>query len=254
MARSGRIKSSTGIYHIMVRGINKQNIFLGEVDYLKYISLLEGYKNKIGFELYAYCLMDNHLHLLIKEGNEDISNTMKRIGVGYVSWFNWQYNRSGHLFQGRFKSEPVENEKYLLTVLRYIHYNPIRAGLVKDIRDYKWSSYREYIGQNKIINTEFILEIFSKNRGKSIQIFQDFHKKEDGGTCIRFEEKKKTLSDKEVRDLVLKNYKINLINLGKEKEEIQDEIILYLRRKEGVSLRQLSRLSGMTVYRIYKAK
>ncbi len=102
----------------MVRGINQQNIFVEDNDYLKYIDTLREYKKEITFELYAYCLMGNHLHLLIKEGNEEIGNTMRRIGVSYAYWYNRQYDRSGHLFQGRFKSEPVEDDTYFLTVLR----------------------------------------------------------------------------------------------------------------------------------------
>ena len=97
----------------MVRGINQQNIFVEDNDYLKYIDTLREYKKEIAFELYAYCLMGNHLHLLIKEGNEEIGNTMRRIGVSYAYWYNRQYDRSGHLFQGRFKSEPVEDDTYL---------------------------------------------------------------------------------------------------------------------------------------------
>ena len=124
----------------MVRGINQQNIFVEDNDYLKYIDTLREYKKEIAFELYAYCLMGNHLHLLIKEGNEEIGNTMRRIGVSYAYWYNRQYDRSGHLFQGRFKSEPVEDDTYFLTVLRYIHQNPVKAGLVNNTEDYKWSS------------------------------------------------------------------------------------------------------------------
>ncbi|NLP18618.1 MAG: transposase [Firmicutes bacterium] len=254
MARTGRKKSASGIYHIMVRGINKQNIFLQEEDYLKYLNILGDYKNEIAFDLYAYCLMGNHLHLLLNEGNEDISNIMKRIGVSYVSWFNWQHNRNGHLFQGRFRSEPVENDKYLLAVLRYIHQNPIKAGMVKSIGDYEWSSYREYMGQGEIVNTEYILGTFSKDRKKAVQMFQDLHKREDENTYMGVAKEKKSLSDGEIRELVLKNYKVSLIDLVKEKKELQDEIILYLKKKEGVSLRQLSRLSGLTVHRIYKVE
>jgi len=85
---------------------------------------------------------------------------MKRIGTSYVSWYNWQYNRKGHLFQDRYKSEPVEDDVYSLTVLRYIHQNPLKAGLTDDIASYQWSSYNEYINQPKIVNIEFALKMF----------------------------------------------------------------------------------------------
>jgi putative transposase len=116
--------------------------------------------------------MDNHIHLLIKEGQEPIGYTMKRIGVSYVVWYNRKYDRIGHLFQDRFKSEVVETDEYLLTVLRYNHQNPLKAGKVKSVVNYKWSSYTEYIGQSKIIETGFIAGIFAEEREKSIACFK----------------------------------------------------------------------------------
>jgi len=130
MPRVARIKSNSKIYHIMIRGINQQNIFSVNEDNEKFIAILAKYHQKSEYEIYAYCLMGNHVHLLIKEGREPISNFMKRIGTSYVSWYNWQYNRKGHLFQDRYKSQPVENDAYFLTVLRYIHQNPLKADLV----------------------------------------------------------------------------------------------------------------------------
>ncbi|WP_198543854.1 transposase [Petroclostridium xylanilyticum] len=95
--------------------------------------------------------MNNHIHLLLKEGKEAISQAMKRIGASYVYWYNMKYERYGHLFQDRYKSEKVEDDKYLLTVLRYIHQNPIKAGIVEEAIKYKWSSYIEYISQKGIL-------------------------------------------------------------------------------------------------------
>ena len=92
--------------------------------------------------------MSNHVHLLIKEGNEDISITMKRVGVSYVKYYNWKYRTTGQLFQDRFKSEKVENKKYLLTAVRYIHQNLVKARMVQQPDDWRWSSCREYYGKN----------------------------------------------------------------------------------------------------------
>ncbi len=118
--------------------------------------------------------MGNHLHLLIKEGKEILSNTMKRIGASYVYWYNWQYNRKGHLFQDRFKSEAVEDDAYFLTVLRYIHQNPQKAGLTDDIASYKWSSYKEYTSKKTIVNIDFVLSLFDKEIDKAIEGFKRF--------------------------------------------------------------------------------
>ncbi len=252
MARTSRLESSTGIYHIMVRGINRQSIFIEERDHLRYIDSLRECQEKVGLEVYAYCLMGNHLHLLVREGSEDIGNTMKRIGVSYVSWFNWQYDRSGHLFQGRFKSEPVEDDGYFLTVLRYIHQNPLKANLVRDIESYRWSSYSEYLDKASLVNTDFGLDIFSGTRSKAMERFIDFHNELNEDSCLDINEDNKTLSDRNLIDLVLQRYKIDLISLQNEEKEVQDEILGFLMAKDGVSLRQLSRLTGMTVHRIYK--
>ena len=111
----------------MVRGIDRQIIFNNDEDYSKYVEILRECKAISKFKLFAYCLMDNHVHLLLKAEDEDLSQIFKRIGVRYVYWYNWKYNRRGHLFQDRYRSEAVEDDSYFLTVLRYIHQNP-RGG------------------------------------------------------------------------------------------------------------------------------
>ncbi|WP_308160333.1 transposase [Bacillus sp. ISL-77] len=135
MPRRARVKSGSGIYHIMLRGANRQEIFHDDADCLNFLDLLHKYKLKTKVKIYGWCLMSNHIHLLLREGNEDISTTMKRIGVSFVMYYNWKYGTSGHLFQDRFKSENVENDQYLLTVVRYIHQNPLKARIVKRVYD-----------------------------------------------------------------------------------------------------------------------
>ena len=117
MPRKARVKSKTGIYHMILRGVNRQVIFESKEDGEKFLDTLKECKKKSGYELYGYCLMNNHIHLLIKENQEDLGTIMKRIGASYVYWYNWKYERVGHLFQDRYKSEVVEDEKYLLNVL-----------------------------------------------------------------------------------------------------------------------------------------
>ena len=109
MPRKAREKSSTGIYHVVLRGINRQIIFEEDEDYQKLLQTLQEYKETSGYEIYGYCFMSNHIHLLIKEGEEDLGIVFRRIGARYVYWYNWKYNRRGHLFQDRYKSEAVEN-------------------------------------------------------------------------------------------------------------------------------------------------
>ncbi|WP_308211980.1 transposase [Neobacillus cucumis] len=120
MPRVARVKSWSGIYHVMLRGANRQEIFHEEEDCLTFLRILERYKIKSELKIFAWCLMGNHVHLLVKEGNEPLSTTMKRIGVSFVSYYNWKYQTNGHLFQGRFRSENVEDVRYILTVVSYI--------------------------------------------------------------------------------------------------------------------------------------
>jgi REP element-mobilizing transposase RayT len=141
MPRSARKRSASGIYHIILRGLNKQTIFSDEEDNDEFIRIISECKRLSGYDLYAYCLMGNHVHLLIKEGSESIEQIMKRIGTRCVARYNRKYQRCGHLFQDRFKSEAVEDDGYFLSVLKYIHQNPQKAGLCKGPDLYLWSSY-----------------------------------------------------------------------------------------------------------------
>ena len=253
MPRTAREKSESGIYHIMLRGINQQNIFEDEEDNKKFIDILERYKTEIGYKIYAYCLMGNHVHLLVKEGKEEFSNTMKRIGTAYVYWYNWQYGRKGHLFQDRYKSEAVENDRYFLTVLRYIHQNPIKAGLVKDIETYEWSSYKEYIGEKGIVDTDFVLSMWDTDRDKSIQSFIVFNAEISTDECLEVTEVRKTISDKEIKELVMDKYHLVLASLQNQQQKTQAEVLKYLKELDGSSLRQISRLTGFTVNKIYRS-
>lgn len=153
MPRKPRTPSPTGIYHVMLRGINRSDIFIDEIDFLKMEKILRsiakpvdknGNPKKPVCKIYSYCLMTNHMHLLIAEIDEPISNIIKRLGVAYVNYFNKRRKRSGPLFEGRFRSEPVEDSEYFVTLLHYIHYNPVKAGMTAKPGWYKWSSIHEY--------------------------------------------------------------------------------------------------------------
>lgn len=153
MPRKLRIPSPTGIYHVMLRGINRDDIFFDDIDFMKMEKILRSLAKPVDkngnpksplCKIYAYCLMTNHIHLLIAELDESISNIVKRLGVAYVSYFNKRRKRTGPLFEGRFRSEPVDEADYFVTLLHYIHYNPVKAGMVKMPGWYKWSSWHEY--------------------------------------------------------------------------------------------------------------
>jgi len=164
----------------MFRGNSGRDIFLDDEDRKRFLYILTNKKKDNEFILYAYCLMSNHLHLILKENKDNISHIMKRINTTYAIYFNKKYQQSGHLFQDRFKSEVIKDEPYLLAVIRYIHNNPLKARLVKLPEDYKWSSYSEYINnRSRLIAKEDILKLFSKNLPKALSLFIEFPQKED---------------------------------------------------------------------------
>ena len=146
MSRTARISGDSGIYHVIVRGIDRRIIFEEDEDRDRFLSCLKAVREVSGFTLYAYCLMDNHVHLLIEARKEPLGLLMKRLGVRYVGWFNRKYARCGHLFQDRFMSEPVDTDDYFITVLRYIWRNPVEAGLCERPQDFPWGS-RAWLGR-----------------------------------------------------------------------------------------------------------
>ncbi|MFQ9763544.1 MAG: transposase [Gemmiger formicilis] len=148
MPRKARKLSSCGVYHIMIRGINRMTIFNDDADNLNFLHILDFCADE-NFIIMAYCLMGNHLHLLAKDCNDSLQHMMKAIGVRYVAYYNRRYQRTGPLFQGRYKSQPVTTKGYFLRVLRHIHRNPVAAGMVQDMQDYPWSSYIDYFASRK---------------------------------------------------------------------------------------------------------
>jgi len=139
-----RLLIENACYHVTTRGNRKQKVFKTEKDYLRYLAMLKMAKKKYGVYLYAYCLMPNHVHLLIELARvKDISKFMHWLDRGYAAFFNCEYKKVGHLWQGRFKSKPIVKGRYLINCAEYIEANPVRAGLVREIADYRWSSYRE---------------------------------------------------------------------------------------------------------------
>jgi len=235
MARLARAKSESGIYHVIVRGINRQNIFHDEEDEFAYLNRLTQYKKECGIELYAYCLMSNHVHLLLKEGEIVIGVLMKKLGISYSYRFNQKYNRSGHLFQDRFKSETVDDDSYFLTVLRYIHRNPQKAGLQPFIR----TSYSDYAEQNGITDTAFAISLFS-SRDELLKYLNV----DDNEQCMEYDEGIH-LSDRRASELICQIGKVNhsqeLQNIaGEKRNQILRELKL-----ASISVRQIERLSGI---------
>lgn len=223
----------------MLRGINKQVIFEDEEDNIKFLETLKKYKAISGYKIFAYCLMSNHVHLLLKVEKEDIDLIIKRIASSYVYWYNWKYKRNGHLFQDRFKSEPVENDSYFLTVVRYIHQNPLKAGVCKSIDGYNFSSYNEYVKKADLVDTDFCLGIIDKEQ------FLDFNNEYNEDVCLEIEKDNFRLTDDEAREIIFKISKCRTITQFQNLNIDKRNKCLKLLRAKGLSIRQISRLTGI---------
>jgi len=185
LARKPRFDIPYLLYHVTARGNNRELIFWEKNDYLAFIKYLTQAKEKYRFSLYAFCLMPNHTHLLLKTTeNGSLSRIMQTLHTAYTMYVNRKYTRCGHLFQGRYKSVLVEEEPHLLELLRYIHQNPVRAGLVKEVTDYPYSSYPLYLkddisgsDDNLLIEREEIFSYFGKRPITQQKRFQAFVEK-----------------------------------------------------------------------------
>ena len=304
MPRKPRRLSSTGIYHIMTRGIDRMAIFHDDEDRGKYLAILAnclpGEQSGVRVEdgsfvpasrdkgdrpqptasclrvgdgsllptscdketvpncaqptgqpaiLYNYCLMDNHVHLLIKTGSEPLSHLMKRIGVRYAAFYKWKYHRTGHLFQDRFRSEPVEDDSYLLAVYRYIALNPVKAGLCEKPGKYRWCGCRVEDGSFVPASRD------KRNRpqpGDSLQLMPlpvDVTREQlwtficaDAPDIHPFTER---VLDGEAEELLLQfsglHDPLDVTRLPR-----QEQVSLFYRlQEEGVSIQQMARLTGI---------
>ena len=256
MPRQPRTASGTGIYHVMLRGINRQDIFEETEDYVRMLScmqqMLEQYDDQ-GNRLpplctfYAYCLMSNHVHLLLRVNQEDIGSTIKHLAVMYAIYYNQKYSRSGHVFQDRFKSEPVNDMAYFVTLLRYIHQNPTKAGIVSKVGDYEWSSWKEYTSE-----VPAALGLCATNAILKRMSFADLQELveaplDDDVQCLDLDETVRvTVGDREVRQHLQERFGISdSIKVQTLDKELRNEIIISC-LELGTGLRQLSRLTGVT--------
>jgi len=245
MPRSKRNLVKSGIYHIVIRGVNKQIIFYDDKDRKMFIRLLYYYRNKLNCKIYAYCLMDNHVHILFKDKEFLISDFMRNITSIYAGEFNKKYKRVGHLFQDRFKSIYVYNDDYLLRLIRYIHRNPEKAGICQT-QDYKWSSYKEYTCTPRIIERDEVLLKFDIQKGKAIKKFKEFvsEKNEENLDRIYVADK---LTDEEAKILIKHITGVRDISLIKKyNKEIRKEIIYKILEITNLSNSQIARALGVS--------
>lgn len=258
MARKNREKSPNGVYHVMVRGIDKHDIFLDDNDYRMFLKILKesrplekaGEQPGNSFRLYSYCLMPNHVHLLIQEIDEPIDRVMKRICTRYAIFFNTKYSRIGHLFQDRFRSEPCNDINYFLTLVRYIHQNPVKAGICQSAEQHPWNSWNEIrFSAGRSVTVPFA-DVCDKEALFSIAFFDELDnlvhapipEKDD---CIDIDRCRIRIDDQMVKD-VMKEYfqTANQSDFRYLMNDVQKEILNRC-LSIGASITQLSRITGL---------
>ena len=258
MPRRPRKQAESRIYHVMLRGIEKKNIFIDNEDKLKIVEIILNKRKLGGFKLYAFCVMDNHLHLLLRDEMEIVSQTIKRIGTSYAYYFNKKYERVGHLFQDRFRSEVISEDSQLSTVIRYIHKNPVKAKIVNQEQDYRWSSYLFYV--NDIANitdnpdekyiyndVDEILLTFSTNRINAKKAFIEFMDAESNDVFIDHDFSDRDMDNAKNKVIV----KRALMEYGLEQSDLKSDhkrlrnLVYKLKNDEGISLRKIAEILGL---------
>ena len=200
MPRKPRIEYNGAFYHVITRGNQKQKIFKEAVDYEKFLQIVASYKPRHHFRLYAYVLMSNHLHLLIETQDVPLSKSLQGINQSYTMYFNRKYRTVGHLFQGRYKAILCDQERYLLALLKYIHFNPVRAKIVEKAPDYRWSSeqaYRKRSSGEGLVDTETVFRMFSENRSRARLKYVEFM---DDGVTVKKQEVYATIDQRLLGD------------------------------------------------------
>ena len=242
MARTARKTSQMNIYHVMLRGVNRQQIFYDVEDFRHFEKLLAHYKPICGYKLYAYCLMGNHIHLLMRTGAEPLGTTIKRIGCSFVYWYNAKYERVGHLFQGRYRSEPINTEHSFLSVLRYILQNPVKAGLCGFPEEYPYSSGKEYaFSLNGITDQDIVLDTMARE-----ELREFIHLENDDQFIEDVRPGRRRCTDKMAKGLILKEFGTFSPAAGDAKDRKAFSISLRKLYAQGISIRQLSRLTGIS--------
>lgn len=245
MARMPRVRSGSGYYHVVCRGVGRQILFEDDEDYERYLGALRRFLPENAIELVAYCLMDNHVHLLL-HADSGLERAMKQISVSYSHYFNTKYERAGHLFQDRYMSEPIEDEAYLLTVVRYIHNNPQKAGICRH-DEYRWSSWREYVEEQDITAPGLVLELVG-----GVERFVEFSEGDDAERHLEIADRRR-LSDARAIECIRKELNLESGTQLQAMARADRDCALRLLKERGLTVRQIERLTGVNRGAIQRA-
>lgn len=229
-------------------------MFLDDQDKARFLDTLYLKSKDSKCFIYAYCLMNNHVHLLINEGSDSIGRIMKRINVSYASYFNKKYQRVGHLFQDRFKSEIIDTDGYLFSAARYIHNNPVKAGISPTPEGYAWSSYNLYTDRSKpsfnIVDTDFLLDMYSSNTVRARKLMMEYTLSDNDDEFIDFSEEQATdrsigtrqEAEEFIQEYIGERLKSKVELKLKENIKIRNELISELKRRSYLSIRELAEI------------
>ena len=266
MTRQLRIEYEGALYHVTSRGNQRGKIFWDDKDRQRLKTILERTKERYGYLLHGYVFMSNHYHFLIETPRANIKRVMQNINTSYTVFVNRKYHRAGHLFQGRYKAFIVDKETYLLELGRYIHLNPVRARVVRRPEDFRWSSYRDYIGgrDDGLVDTDETLGLFSKRRGVAIRRYREFVNEGVDGRSPLENATGSILGDERFWERVVKYLRV-LPDKGAipeirriRKEQGTDEVVRGVAKYYGLSevdlLRRKRRTEGQRKIAVYLSK
>ncbi len=248
MARKTRIEFKDALYHVITRGNQKQNVFQNSDDFSRYLTILSAYKERCGFILHSYALMSNHVHILIETPKVALSKIMQGINQSYTMYFNRKYGTAGHLFQGRYKAILCDRDRYQLSLVKYIHLNPVRAGIVEAPEEYLWSSHQYYLlpdDEAGIVDTESVLGMFSEDKEAAYCLYIAFM---EANISIPREDVYRTveqriLGDEHFVEKVRKETDLKVQTRRRHREYALEEIAGAIEGVYGISLEEIRSIS-----------
>lgn len=243
MPRIARKEYKEGVFHIMVQGINREKIFYKNEHKQKYLKLISKKSKEHEIQLISYCIMENHAHMIIQiKETKELTSFMKRVNTSYAIYYNQREKRVGYLFRNRFKSYKIYSQDYLAKCIKYIHMNPVKAGIVKQEEQYEYSSYNQYIKKEGIVTNELIEKVF-KDKSEYIKEFLKIEYREDLFKDMEEKERKEEKDIQKEIEKFLQEEKIELEELKKNKILIKK---LYQRLKEHTTQTELAKRIGIS--------
>src|SRR4030043_1265951 len=248
MARKPRIEYDGAFYHVIIRGNQRQRIFKDTTDYQKYLQILSTYKQRYRFFIYSYMLMSNHVHLLIEVQRNPLSKILQGINQSYTAYFNKRYKTVGHLFQGRYKAILCDRDEYLLSLVKYIHLNPVRAKTAKTPGKYRWSGHNNYAKKSDkkgIVDEDQVLRMFSEDKTRARKLYRAFM---DEGITVMKDDIYSTidqgiLGDERFADKIMERYDNRIEQRRRKKEYSLSEIAAVIEEVYDITLSQIRQKS-----------